>query len=393
MERMPRRYFSFQHPTRGFEAEAAFAALLNRDFAPVETAAEAGYDFRTTDGRYVIEFKRSLLSARDLHEALLKLVFVLDEHPDIERGVLITHFPRMSQARLHSEWERLQRLLLPSVARRLGLVAVGADGDLAVPELLDQRRLLAIARETFPREVPTSPVRLTAPQWSAKTFTVWKVLLDAWLRSEELLPVQEIVRRSGCSRPTVNAAFNLLERRKELVRGKNRRGGFAEMPRASLREVLTLSKELRLTSPFIDRSGRKPDPVSLLRRINEKKSAGVAVGGVVAARFYQPNFDLNGLPRVDLTVRGDHSLSWLSAVDPALRSAFDQAESDEHMPVLVVHTLPTSTNSLFDPGPPGSLPLAGPAETLLDLYELRLVEQAEEFVRHLRSQKIVAQLG
>lgn len=365
---------------RGHELEAKFDALLREGFAPVEQAVDAAYDFRTVDGRWVIEVKHTLLSARDFYEVLLKLVFVLDEHREIEHGVLIAHLPRMSEERLRYEWDRLQKTLRPSVAERLGLVAVAADGALALPSEPNLYRLLAIAQQVFREEQASSESQSITRKWSAKTFEVWKVLLAAWLRSEGLLPIGEIAKRSGCSRPTVDAVLELLQSKGELVRGQNRSAGLAHLPRESLREALVLANELRLTRRFVDASGRRPDPLGLVRRLNEQKPNGVAFGGVVAARHYQPNFDLNGLPRVDVTVEREQSLISLTAVDPALRPV----SSDERAPILVVHR--SFRLDQFEAAPKSVLPFADPAEVLLDLYDLRLTEQAEEFVRAMRAQ-------
>ncbi len=376
---MERRHFFGEAAPRWRQAEATFGEILRRDFGPVEHEAASGYDFRTADGRLIIEFKLSILGARELHEALLKLVFVLNERPEIAHAVLVAGYPRMSREAVLYEWERLYKAFEPSVARRLGLVAVATTGDLALPQEPPQHQLLAAAQEVFHQESPASKVRPVTRKWSAKTFEVWKVLLEAWLRGEGPLSIEEIAKRSGCSRPPVNAVFELLQSKKELARGKKRSGGLSRMPRESLREVLVLANDLRRTSRFVDATGRRPDPESLARRINDKRPSGVAFGGVIAARQYQPEFDLNGLPRVDLTVHGDHSLDWLSTVDPALT----EVTSDENAPVLVVHRLSRPT-ARFDDAL-GMQPVADPAETLLDLYDLRLVEQAEEFIRSLRA--------
>jgi hypothetical protein len=365
---------------RGFVTEARFGDLLGKYFAPVEYAKDEGYDFRMLDGRYVIELKFALVSSRDLYESVLRLVFALGEHPEIERGVLVANCSKMGRERLLFEWERIQKSLVPEVGKRLGLVAIAADGDVVVPDEPRQRQLLSIALETFPREETFPESKRAAERWSAKTFEVFKVLVTAWLRSEGLLPIWGIIKRSGCSHPTVRIVINLLERRKELIRGSDRSAGLAHLPRESLREVLVLADELRLTTRFVDGSGRRPDPIGLIRRLNEKKPEGVAFGGVAAARHYQPEFDLNGLPRIDLTIEGDRSLDWLAKVDPALKPV----ESSEQVPLLVVHRL-LRPLAQFDEGTAGGLPFADPAEVLLDLYDLRLTEQAEEFVRSLRA--------
>jgi hypothetical protein len=107
---------------------------------------------------------------------------------------------------------------------------------------------------------------------------------------------------------------------------------------------------------------------------------GVAVGGVVAARSYDPHFDLNGVPRLDLVVVRSQSIDWLKEVNPALQPAAATVSS----PVLVIHPVEHFWVGL-PPRLAGELPIADPVEVLLDLYELRLTDQAEHFVTAVRA--------
>jgi hypothetical protein len=94
-----------------------------------------------------------------------------------------------------------------------------------------------------------------------------------------------------------------------------------------------------------------------------------------------PSFDLNGLPRIDLTIAEDVDdiAKLLKKIDPAL--APTQPTPDGRAP-LVVHRL-RRRDARFDRG--DGVMFADPAEVLLDLPELRLVDQADELVRSLRA--------
>ena len=122
--------------------------------------------------------------------------------------------------------------------------------------------------------------------------------------------------------------------------------------------------------------------VSLVGYAAGLKAAGVlggVIGGVVAARHYAPDFDLNGVPRLDVTAQTGTDPAWVTSLDPALRLATMQ----ERSPVLVVHQ--SRRSRAMDDGKEGGIgSFASPAETLLDLYELRLTEQADDFVRSMR---------
>jgi hypothetical protein len=93
---------------------------------------------------------------------------------------------------------------------------------------------------------------------------------------------------------------------------------------------------------------------------------------------------LTGTPRLDLSLRGmpvpgQAQPDWLRMVDPALRP-----QEADRSPVLAIHYL-RGRRPNQAPVEGGHLAFASPAETLLDLYELRLSSQADEFVQAVRS--------
>ncbi len=363
--------------------EASLAALSGDFHLVAESRGpDCGYDLATADGRHVLELKLSLQSVRDLSAALIRLASLLgrDVHPT--RATLVACLPKMTVQRVREEWERARGLLRPEIATRLGLVALAADGDACIPGDAELRRLAALARTALREQASPTTVERAAGPWSPRQFEVWMVLLEAWLRGERPLAIKDVLRRSGTSTATVKATFDRLSSRGELERTSGRRASFARFPRRSLGEILSLADGLRHTVRFVDASGRPPDPRGLLRRLEAKAPPRVGLGGVEAARRYTPEFDLEGLPRVDLSVHGQEPLAWLGAVEPALR----RAREDEPSPVLVVHrVLRAEPGFEVAAGPSsGPLPIAGRAEALLDLYELRLTAQADDFVHALR---------
>ncbi len=108
----------------------------------------------------------------------------------------------------------------------------------------------------------------------------------------------------------------------------------------------------------------------------------VALGGVAAARHWHSDFDLHGIPRLDLLLHtpGDNvDLDFVKKLDPALRQIDDYDES----PVLVVRPL-RRADPLFERVPNTSLPFADPVETALDLNDLGLTAQANQLFAHFR---------
>lgn len=355
--------------------EAALCTALGRGWS-LQTMADSGVDIVRADGTWAIEIKSSVLGARDLHAALMALAFYVDRHPAVEHATVVARFPRMSGERALEEWRRVHAVMRPGIARRLSLVALAADQDFAVPSNNPAvTRLVALARQTFSATSPEEAPRTAATRWSHKSFEVWKVLLDAWLRREPPLPLHELQKRSGASHPSVSAVLTRLEENGELQRTSSRSAMLRDLPRSSLAEVLALGDSLRETRRYVDRSGRAPNARDLVRRFIAKESREAALGGVEAARHYMSSFDLNGLPRVDVTVTAQDDLAWVKKVDPALAEAPSGSS-----PVLVVHRMRRPER--FDRTASGSF--ADPAEVLLDLHELRLVDQANEFVSALR---------
>jgi len=366
-----------------FHWESSLTALL-RDLYPVtqsQVEHDLGYDLATADRRRVLHLKYSLQSVRDLGAILIRLASWLDGNTNLERATLVAYLPKMTSRRIHDEWVRGLGLFRPDIATRLGLVALTADGDFCSPDDAELRRLTVLSRAALREKSPHDGQRSAGP-WSPKQFDVWMVLLEAWLRREAPLPIKDVLRRSGTSTATLKTTFDRLHARGEIERTSSRRASFAGFPRRSLGEMLPLFDGLRHTAWFVDASGRPPDLGGLLRRLASKAPPGVGLGGVEAARHYTPEFDLEGLPRVDISIHGQESLAWLRAVDPALR----QARDGEAAPVLVVHRIIRAESGFARATVPasGRMQIAGRAETLLDLYELRLISQADAFVRVLR---------
>lgn len=313
--------------------------------------------------------------SRDLHAAFLRIALGIADTP--AKNQLWLYIPSLSIGRIRFEWLRFRKVLKKNVADRLSLVALASDGLVSDPPMPPAAS--AAAREYLSRrgrsnQATSEDLVHSAP--SLKFFDVWKVLVNAWFSKEGALALQEIGRRAGGSSPTVALALERLRRRGELALSRNRPVALQAFPRTTLREIVALSDSLRKPIYYKDRSGRAPDAVELLRRIATTAPRGVAVGGVVAARAHDKSFDLNGIPRVDVVVERDVGLDWIRALDPALQRLPAVTPS----PTLVVHPVTrveiTSARSVY----PG-LPIADRAETLLDLYELRLTEQAENLIR------------
>lgn len=362
-----------------YDMEEAFGRLLGDEYRPAGSGRGSLYDFESRDLRTIIEFKVSTMGARDLRANLLQLAIALHERPEVARAVLVTRLGNMGADRVKDELGRLEQILRVDLGQRLYVVAATDDRTVILPHADQELSMLElVAQNVLARR---SSKKTPAP-WTAKTFQIWHLLLDAWLRGDGPIPIGALGSGTGCSYPTVNATLERLTEYGEVARSSNRSASFKKFPKRSLNEILVLADSLRPATQYVDASGRPADPARLMRRLVAMAPKNVALGGVTSARHYTPDFDLNGIPRIDLSVQGSASYDWLEHVDPALRPA-DAADLRNGSPVLVIHSLDRK-EPRFDPASDDGLPFVGPAETLLDLYDLRLTVQAEEFVRAMR---------
>ncbi|MDO9020712.1 MAG: hypothetical protein Q8S73_15970 [Deltaproteobacteria bacterium] len=364
--------------------EEALLGLLKDSHRPA--ARGAGVDLLGRDGRTAIEVKATLSGVRDLQAALVQLALAVRANPSAEFVVLIATIKRLSRPRALQEFEQVREMLRPEVGHRLALIAATDDGPIAAPDV-------ATVRELFDRVKPllTGGPILTArgvtAAWTNKTVEVWKVLFDGWLQNRGPMTSDAIVRASESSSPTVLSVLTLLNGYGEIERGSDRRVMFNALPQRSLGEVLVVLRTMTRRTSYVDGTGRAPDPHRLLRKVQAGVRAGVSLGGIVAARHYQPDFDLNGLPRLDVCVCARPAAyweQWTARVGPALR----ESRPGDPLALLVVHHLPRTElrrDLERDPSSEPALPFAEPSEVILHLYDAGLHAQAESLTTALRS--------
>jgi hypothetical protein len=158
-------------------------------------------------------------------------------------------------------------------------------------------------------------------------------------------------------------------------------------PRDEWARLVALADEVRGTVRFVDQSGQRRAPESLLRRLQQLQRDDIAVGGVWGAKHYHAALDLVGNPRLDVSIHSPNkaaNLDFVAQLDPALARAARRAQA----PSLVVHVVRRAA-SLFERDGSGGL-WADPVECLLDLHEARLEDQALEFLRSFPAAKSIS---
>jgi hypothetical protein len=237
------------------------------------------------------------------------------------------------------------------------------------------RQIAAVLRIAAETSEPAGP----RPDLS---YEVLKILLLRWLRLDAPISMGELQEQTGLSHPTV--AKRIRELGNLIERTSNRSVRLREFPARPWAELVALSPRVRKTTGFEDGSGRSGDLSALVARIQRQRPPHVALGGVVGARHWQPDFDLAGIPRVDLELHapmGSADLRFVSRIDPALVPARSGGA-----PILAVHVV-TRAASLFEVDNGKGTPWADPVEILLDLHQLRLHKQADDFMRYWRKRQ------
>lgn len=355
---------------------AATAALESLGFSAAQRPQ--GFDLATDDGA-IIELKVSASAIRDFDATLTRLALACSER-GASRAILAWWAPRISLDRLRSEWSRLNALFRPELRARLQLVAASPEATVVLPP--DRRgHEIATALQRAGEAMRVSPSTI-APGRSDRSYEILKLLLGRFLRREGPIAIGDLAAQSGLSYPTVAKQLRALGL--AVLRGSNRSAELRWVPMATMAELTALSPKVRQSTYFTDTSGRPPDLAALVKRLRRQHPPRVALGGVIAAHHWQPGFDLDGTPRLDLEVHapeGRPDLAFVAKLDPALALA-----GPEVVPIVAVHAV-TRAVSLFTAERDRELPWADPVEVLLDLHQLRLHQQAEDFVRYWRNQR------
>lgn len=350
--------------------------LLKEEFEP---SGGAAHEFRSRDGRRLLDVQLHPQGVRDLHATFLRMAQEVARNRRVTQAILAAWMPRPTDDRIAREWKATLDLFKPSVAGRLAMVIIRPDRTKPLAEDKDVRRIGEILRGQLGRiEMPSREPKTAL---SAAFFEIVKVLLGHWILKRGPMAIGELMRRTGSSYPTVADALRRLEKSQELSRRSNRSVELSRFPQKTWSELLALSETLRRPRFYADASGRRANPMDLYRRLQSMPYKHIAVGGVQAARHWDPEFDLNGLPRLDLTVemaRGVGDLGFVERLDPALK----RVDPGSGAVVLAVHPL-FRAEPHFEKNPKGKIDWADPVETLLDLHELRLTDQAEAMIRHL----------
>src|SRR5258706_2228658 len=321
------------------------------------SAETAGADLVSPDKRDVYEIKMGGRGVRDLRNIAIGLATYLPAHSKARRGYVLTSLNRISAARVRAEWDRMQQVLLPEIRARMNLVAV-VDGTEIVELPRPQRtpvvdRFLETAVKKSGRDSQSSsaarPSKSANPlSMTWKHLEVEKVLLHRWLLGEGPIPVGTLCRQVGCSYPTAIQVIGRLSAIELIERGRGRSVGLAKYPRDRWSELLRAQRMIYPPEEFVNPIAEPGAVDGIVRRLNRLHPKGAAVGGVIAARRWDPSFDLNGTPRVNVVLhmpgnrvpseeeRIRNATEFARRIDPALKRLSPQVRGAT---VLALHPM------------------------------------------------------
>jgi hypothetical protein len=350
-----------------------------------EAASKEGRhaDFISLDGKIVAEVKVDRKGLRRFHEGIFQLARCLASRPEVQRGYVLIVSPLVSRKRVQAEWAEAKKLFSPKIAKRLGVAAFDREGIWLEPNQTDyDQRLMALLKaHVSVTSVEQSSIEIK-PVARQKHFEILKVLLDRWLLRQGPISIGKLAEQVGCVYPTASQALKWIDSRDYLLRHTNRSIELRCFPQSIWSELLAISGTLRQSIRFADASGGKPDLPYLIERLERLNPDEIAWGGVEAARHWHADFDLHGIPRIDISLHvgcDKANLGFLRKLDPAL----ERIEKDSRSAILVVHPLLRS-DPLYSTARESKLRFADPVETVLDLHEMGLTAQAGRLLAHLR---------
>jgi hypothetical protein len=354
------------------------------------SASESGkIDYLSRDGSTAVEVLKSSPGSRGLHAALMGLAIFLSQKPQVKRGCLVLWRSRLSLERVKDEWANALKTFENSVAKRLALVYFDHDEMWIDPADAYYERIAEVFRSAAETREDRHGLNIQVrPRPGQKFYEVFKVLLSRWLQKEGPIPLGKLAHEVGCSHPTLKNALERDSLRNSISYTSSRSVELRAFPHVAWNELLALTHEMRNSFRFRDRTGSKSDPESILRRVERSGATNLGVSGVFAARYWHPDFDLHGSPRLDLIYHvpdGQADLRFVKRVDPAL--TLDN--SRESSPALVVHVIDRAT-SQFAASENERIPWADPVETVLDLVDMSLTVQAGQLLTHLRPETRLA---
>jgi len=311
---------------------------------------------------------------RQLNATLMDLAVYLAKHPG-DQVVLMLEEPEISQERFFNLGNEVFK---EEILEQLSCRIVKEDGRSWDIWQSPKNRPSSLFSREDAQEIlnlirVNKPTAMRRP--SDSYVEVLRVLLLHWIRREGFQTKKSLQEGTGYSFSTVQKV--LKELAPWLQEDSAKSVKLVSFPETAWNRMVNLSEKVRASSGYTAPNGDNR-PVSVMLEKLAKKDffkERVAVGGVQAGRFYDRDFDLIGTPRLDLCVHHHKTFDMeklLRTLDPALRPV-EKGET----PHVAVHQLYRAKS--FFRQEDGQL-WVDEVECLLDLYDMRLLEQANRML-------------
>jgi DNA-binding transcriptional ArsR family regulator len=277
------------------------------------------------------------------------------------RVVIEVSEPRVAERTIRSDWETTRALLRPHIAREIILTFVQREGS-------------SVQSESLP---------LPRPNFR---FEVLRALINAASQGSPAVPVGGLQSYVGGSQSALRPALAALEAAGlvEVCSNRSRRlaGNLGQLTPEALSRLdigppILRFRLARGASTSLDRLAARAE---LLVSRGGPFWVRLAVSGVLGAKVYQPDFDLRGIPRLDLAFHAGGNAPPFS-VD-AMRLLDDGLEvepnplADAPVAVMVFHGAPKAIVAGDEQDSHAPAGIATPADIWFSLRDAGLHEQA-----------------
>lgn len=332
-----------------------------------KSTLDENYDTRWSGpvGDVLVEIKRSS-NARDVRDALIELAYALDQEPASSQALCLLGRSRLTPQRLQAEVKQFRTIVRSDLASRISLASVNAEGRILGEVPQDCSSLRAYLAKLSRLELNASGGRVSREAIKAH-------LVHRWINGQGPLSQAQLSRESKASAPTVAAALRELEQR-NLLHTTPAGVTLREPSWEAWKHLIEAYGAKRTTIRYTDPSGMPYPPWEMVKRLHRLQGRGIAksiaVGGVVGATHYDPNFDLTAPPRVDLCVY-DGDIDFMKKLDAGLAVTTDLKAKA----IVVVHQVQSDFGCVTDTN---GLRIASPMDCLADVQEFGLTAQAKE---------------
>ena len=320
------------------------------------------------------EVKYGLRAVPLIRSAILQLADALSKNVT-QQGFLLLVDSYISKKRINEEWTLIQRTINPDIAERLGIYLKQGKVVHGWPEDPDEE-VSAHLQRAVKSVSSEAGVRLPKADYFS---VILKILLLNWLgpasQKPEVMTMKRLGELAGCSYPTVAVSIDRLEG--FLKHSYSEGVQLRRFPNEAWHSMILGADKIRATQRLVDRSGQPRQLKFLLDRLQKMHLDHIGIGGVPGALAVYPDLNITGSPRLDICVHAPGKIAdieFVKKLDPALEPTDNQME-----PAQVVLHFVRSDYSYFEQHLPG-INRASWVECMLDLHEMRLSAQADEWL-------------